>query len=118
MKMYRYIARAHRQWVDECRTELTGVSIELQVFHVRRTTRCGVWIYDDITYCERWVSTRARKAFAYQTKEEALNSFRIRNARRIMYLKRDLKEAELARKALDTPDLHIDIIDLLTGAPK
>jgi len=47
-----------------------------------------------------------RKAFAYATKEKALNSFKIRNSKRIGYLKHDLQVAEMAKLALDNLNLY------------
>lgn len=92
--------------MSECSSELEGVAVVLREYPVRRVTPAGVWIFDPRTYEEKWVSLQTRKAFAYASKEDALNSFKIRNARHIQYLERDLERAKLAREALITPDLY------------
>jgi len=103
--LYRYRTRAHREWLgDEC-TRLAGMIIELQEFQIRRWTGRGVWIWDDFNRREKWVSLHTRIAFAYVTKELALDSFKHRNAKHIGYLKRDLRAAVMARKAANNEDL-------------
>ena len=101
--LYRYRTRPHRSWVGDFESRLIGMEVELQVYQVRRVTDRGVWIWDGER--EKWVSLHTRKAFAYVTKELALDSFKIRNAHHISYLKRDLRAAVMAKKAADTEDL-------------
>lgn len=102
--LYRYRTRAHRRWVSENSTELMGMEIELEIFSVIRTTPKGVWV--NIKYNkDKWVSLTSRIAFAYDTKEKALASFKIRNSYHIDYLKRDLRAAILSRRAADNDDL-------------
>jgi hypothetical protein len=103
IKWYRYDAVPKREWITEDRTQLLGVEVFCTEYTVQSETPCGVWLSG---YPRKWVSNTARRRFAYPTKELALDSFRIRNARRISYLKRDLKVAGLAKLALDKEDLY------------
>jgi len=79
------------------------MEIELQTYPVRRYTSKGVWIFDPYSHREKWISLSTRVAFAYDTKEKALDSFKHRNAKHIGYLKRDLRAAVMARKAVNSP---------------
>jgi len=119
-KLYRYEAHSRSHWVGDDYTQLDGMQIEEHIFPVRRHTPGGYWFFDPRTSKERWVSARARRAFAYATKEEALNSFRIRNARHIQHLKNALDRALIARDALDQPDLFkqntaVDLLGAVTN---
>lgn len=105
-QMYRYQTRPHRTWVSDYRTELVGMELELLTYPVKSETPKGVWVHDPYVHRQRWISLSSRKAFAYSTKELALNSFKIRNAKHIGHLERSLVEAKLAREALDEPDLY------------
>ena len=98
---YRYDVVQKREWLGDESTRLVGVSISLSTFRVIKHTPKGVWL--DI---DKWVSNTGRKRFAYQTKEDALESCRIRNARRINYLTNDLEVAKLAKEAFKNPDLY------------
>lgn len=103
--MYRYDA----QYRFDRWGSIEGVEIKLREFSVVKRTLCGVWIRDPWRYKERWVSLGTRKAFAYDTKEKALASMRIRNVLYIRHLRDDLQKAELAREALKTPDLYLPV---------
>lgn len=106
LTMYRYRTKAHREWIGDDYTELVGVEIILQSYLIRRWTPKGVWIYDPHSNREKWISLSTRIAFAYDTKEKALNSFKIRNRHHIGYLKRDLRAAVMAKKAAMNEDLY------------
>lgn len=103
MELYRYEAHSIRDWIDESASKLTGVKLELIICQVRRTTLKGAWIYDDRQHRERWVNVTSRRAYAYPTKELALNSFKHRNAWYIGMMERRLREAQLAREAITAP---------------
>lgn len=105
-QMYRYDINPHRRWVGTDYAELVGVEVKLRVFPVRQTTPMGVWVYDQRTHRERWVSLHTRKAWAYDTPEKALESYRHRAGRRRMHLKRDLEEILLALLAVENDDLY------------
>jgi len=108
MELYRYEAHSQRSWISDDDTELTGVKLELVICQVRRSTPKGVWIHDDRQHRERWVSLTSRRAYAYQTKELALDSFGHRNAWYIGALERRLREAKLAREAITAPGHEVD----------
>ena len=61
-------------------------------YPIKRKTLCGVWIQDG-GYKERFVLNEARKKFAYPTKDEAFNSFKIRTQKAKAYATRDLRNA-------------------------
>lgn len=115
--LYRYQADAHHEWTGKFSSRLTGMSITCYEFPVRRETPRGVWIFDNLAHKERWVSLHSHKAYAYDTKEKALASFKIRNARHIRYLKNSLQEAELAYRAARTDELSIDVPPLFDVVP-
>jgi hypothetical protein len=87
------------------------VSIELIEFDSIKETRAGYWIIESIYMRyytrginhikKRFVLKNSRKRFAYPTKDEAMNSFKIRANKRVSYLKRDLSNAELIIKKLE-----------------
>lgn len=56
---------------------------------------------DKFVYKEKFIlKSKGRKRYAWANKEEALNSFRIRNARRIEYLEADLRFANKVKDML------------------
>lgn len=106
-ELYRYEAHARYHWDGWGESHhLEGVEVVLLKFRVMGTTPCGVHIID-ANFKSRWVSLHARKRYAYETKELAMESFKIRNSRRIMHLKNSLKEAQMARAALERDDLFM-----------
>ncbi len=66
--------------------------IHLEKFPITRETAKGFWI---IVFTEDvWVSSKARKRYAYPTKEEAFLNFQKRTKRCILILKSQLRRAE------------------------
>lgn len=103
-ELYRY--EAYPEYGGWEGAGLEGVRIELRVLPVHRVTRCGVWASHGYGSKERWISLTGRKRYAYPDKELAMASFKIRNARYIMHLERNLHHAMMAKKAIDMPDLY------------
>jgi len=67
-------------------------TIKLIEFEILRKTDCGFWIkskYDK----ERFVLSDSRKRYAYPTKEEAFNNFRIRTSKSYSYSVANLRNA-------------------------
>lgn len=67
-------------------------SIKLIEFETLRETDCGYWIKRQFDK-ERFVLKDSNKRYAYPTKKEAFNSFRIRTAKAYGYAKRDLNNS-------------------------
>lgn len=80
--------------------------VELRCFPVTKETPKGYWI--SVFGTRKWVSKTARKRYAYDTKEGALESFRIRTTRRISFLKRDLGTVLGAINATDNDLLKLN----------
>lgn len=82
-----------------------NLSIDLQLSYIRyvviKETPCGYWLMTHYGGNKRWVSKTSLKRFAYPTKEEAFNSFKIRNSRRIGYLVRETKIRKKIKKKLN-----------------
>jgi len=104
MKFYRY---------DQINYEYEA-EVKLNEYALLKETPCGYWILSDPIYYhviskpmfadgnKRWISKTARKRFAYPTKAEALNSFKIRKERQIGILSGQLENAkEALQKAND-----------------
>lgn len=102
MKHYRYQANVQ---YDEYAPP--SVKIQLLEFESVKETNGGYWIVKkaDVKYYNLipmrsfvkpvFVLKKSRKRYAYPTKEEAFNSFKIRNRKRIAYLNRDLNNAKI-----------------------
>ena len=81
-----------------------SVNIEFIEYESVKETKYGYWIIEKsllpyykqkLTWVKpRFVLKQSKKRYAYPTKEEALNSLKARNKKRIAYLKRDLNNAE------------------------
>lgn len=108
LKLYRYDAHSITIWDSN---EPIGVELVLTSYPINKYTPKGYWVCTNT----KWVSNSSRKRWAYPTKEEALNSYRIRNTHRIHYLERDLVIAKFAKQALETPELKIQIKEELFG---
>jgi hypothetical protein len=70
------------------------VAVDLLEFPVMKKTLKGVWL--DVCGSKKFVLLTARKRFACQTKEEAIESFIARKKRQILILKNQLRNAEAA----------------------
>ena len=103
MKFYRYYNQ--------------GIDVVLEKFKLLKETPAGYWIipeYQDPveplvmfkdTWYRKWISKTSRKRFAYPTKEEALDSFKMRKKRQIPILEGQLdcvKEALKVAENIDT----------------
>jgi len=88
----------HYRYVREypCYEELGQISIGLVEFETVRETPCGYWIKlkgASSYYKQKFVLKNSTKRYAYPTKEEAFESFRIRTSRSLGYAKRDVRNA-------------------------
>lgn len=90
MKFYRYYQYS---------TQGT-IRVALSEFVMIKETPKGYWIaYKEINPSEKkWVSKKARKRFAYPTKEQALQSFICRKNRQISILNNQLAAAAQAKR--------------------
>jgi len=57
------------------------IYLHCESFPVKRRTEKGVWI--DIGFREKFILSRAKKKWAYPTKEEALHNFIMRKVREV-----------------------------------
>lgn len=90
---YRYTERGH--------VRLDGPrDLPSYQYPVVRETPCGVWLQDG--FRRRWVSKTARKRFAYPTREEARESYRIRKRRHVEHLETQLRRARELLKQAET----------------
>lgn len=69
---------------------MTEVRVELYEYEVVKETSCGYWIID------KWISKTWKKRFAYPSKLQALESFKIRKKRQIFILQHQLNRAQEA----------------------
>lgn len=80
--------------------------ISCDEYPIEERTPCGAWIrvneYKPYSKANRkWVSIGTRKAWAYPTKAEALNSLRQRVKWRCIHLETQLEKAKFSKKVLD-----------------
>lgn len=90
MKFYRY---------EEVNYHQIGIRVHERVFELIKETPKGYWInlFPDMGWNEKkWVSSNAKKRYAYPTKEEALSSFLARKRRQIEILEAQLSNARMA----------------------
>jgi len=90
LKFYRY---------EEVNYHEIGIRLNERVFELIKETPKGYWIdlFPDMGWNEKkWVSSTAKKRYAYPTKEEALSSFIARKERQIEILKAQLSNARIA----------------------
>ncbi len=104
MKHYRY--QSHITYREDLPAH---VNIRFIEFESVKETKSGYWIIEKCllnSYKIKpsinpiFVLKQSKKRFAYPTKEEAFNSFVIRNRRRITFLKRDLEHAEILKQSI------------------
>lgn len=99
--MYRYAAFTNPKHDAGGYEILQGVEIKLITLTVLRTTPTGVWCREwHSNDPARWIGLHSERAFAYASKEDAMNSFKIRNMRHIQHLNRALTKANLAKTAI------------------
>ena len=81
-----------------------GVTVHIDEISVLRETPSGVWVKNH-SGGETWVHNNPiRKAYAYSTKEKALESLKIRNLRRCEILRFQLDGATAIKKAIASDD--------------
>jgi hypothetical protein len=110
MKFYRYRIEigdigGFDEFENFVRASWDNVSVVLAEYSLLKETPKGYWITDTWGVWKKWISKTSRKRFAYPTKEEALNSFRIRTTRRATYLERDLTNVKKALEIVKTIEL-------------
>lgn len=71
--------------------ELTDARISLSKYRIRERTPKGVWIG---SYKKRWVNLEAKKRFAYETPEQAMENFIARTKRCVLLMEWQLKAAK------------------------
>lgn len=85
MEFYRYYERNN---YDE------GVKVWEKIFYLVKETPCGYWISENKDYYKkdvihylwdepRWISKTSRKRYAYPTRKEAIESFKMRKKRQL-----------------------------------
>lgn len=97
--LYRYENHEYSNGLDQFDDPLPGSTtrVHLHTYRVLSRTRCGAWITcwndrDD----RRFVRLTARKQFASNTKNEALDCFKHRKKAQVRILKSQLANAERA----------------------
>ena len=89
-------------WADCDKTYVQFTRIKLL-----KETKKGWWVQNPVApNLPKWVSKTSRKRYAYPTKEEALESWKIRKRWRVLHLKKQLREAlaiEYASQYLQAP---------------
>lgn len=94
-----------------------SIAIQLLQFKIIKYTKCGKWI--NHYGINKFVLNGARKRFAYETKELALQSFIMRKSRQCIIYKARLVDAEkayeIAKHMQDTNNLGtVHEYDLIT----
>lgn len=79
---------------------LDSYKIVLKTHQILKETPKGYWIRDRV-YWKRWVSKDGRKRYAYPTKAEALNNFKLRKEKQQGILKARLNEVNLLLAQID-----------------
>lgn len=121
-KLYRYEEVHYSAGVDEFDNPLPGgvVIVELREYPILARTAKGAWISTSLWVSalfsdektrrergERFVLLTARKRFASETREQALDDYRARKHRQIEILKARTRIAELALRAADSLELRL-----------
>lgn len=81
----------------------------MKTYYVISVTPKGAWIARCEWSQKHFILERAAKKYAYETKELAWESAKIRMRRRVMYLKRDLARAEAILEQFGKQERHPDI---------
>lgn len=79
-----------------CRRTESRIDLVLQQFHISKRTPAGAWIYLGGGPEVRFVNLQAKKQYASETPERALEGFHARKRRQVSILRHRLKEAEAA----------------------
>lgn len=102
MKLYRY----------EDVNYLNRVTIRERKFEILKETPCGFWIerWEHARNEKRWVSSTARKRYAYPTRKEAMINFKARKYRQLQLVEAQLKKVNDAIYYVDVdfPEFKYD----------
>jgi len=82
------------------------LNIILVEFETVRETTFGYWIKEGGNYKEKFILKGATKKYAYRTKKEAFNSFKIRTNKSYGYAQRDLDNARTFLKLIGEFDVN------------
>lgn len=93
--LYRYEGQEDVHWEP-----IATYKIVLKTLQIIKETPKGYWIRDHI-YWKRWVSKDGRKRYAYPTKAEALNNFKLRKEKQQKILKSRLNEVNQLLAQID-----------------
>lgn len=121
--LYRYEDVHYSAGVDQFDNPLPGgrIRVELREYPVLKRTPKGAWIKECWKWSammpfpgeetrqdrgERFVLLTARKRFAAETKEQALDDYKARKRRQIRILKARLLSIEAALFAVDRPNME------------
>src|SRR5574343_347231 len=70
--------------------------LELRIYDLIKETEKGYWIgYKGGTF-KKWIPKKAKKRYAYPTRDEALKNFIVRTTRRVSILKRQIDCCNIA----------------------
>jgi hypothetical protein len=116
--LYRYEDRTYSLGLNQFDDPLPGytLKVELQEYRIIKRTPQGAWIVYgswSMHTPKRFVLLSARKRFACETKEEALESFKARKRKQIKILKAQLKRAEMALSSADRDTETADILPMV-----
>lgn len=121
--LYRYEDVHYSRGVDEYDDPLPGghVRVELREYPILKRTPKGAWIKECWAWSatlsfpgeesrrergEKFVLLTARKRYAAETKEQALDDYRYRKCRQLRILKAKLRSVESALEAADCANLE------------
>ena len=66
---------------------------DIEAFRIVKRTECGVWIHLGYGVKDKFILNGARKRYAYPTKADALESYRIRKLRQIEHCREGERRA-------------------------
>lgn len=103
--LYRYEEVKYSRGCDAFDNPYPGYDLKVSLWEhkILRRTPKGVWIDDFST--EKFVLLSARKKFACETKEDALESFKRRKQKQIRILESQLEGARLALRIAENMKL-------------
>ena len=84
---------------------VSGRKISLIEFITKRETKHGYWIcrkgWSNYKDAERFVLKNSKKRYAYPTKEEAFNNFKLRTESSLRFAKSNVESAEVFIKLIN-----------------
>lgn len=102
--LYRYEGEEDVHWKS-----FATYIIVLKTYEILKETPKGYWIRVR-HYWKKWVSKDGRKRYAYPTKAEALNNFKLRKEKQKEILKSRLNEVEQLLRQIDKVDTNENVI--------